>query len=109
MIGGFDILHLRYLAKAIFLYAWMFLGPLCLLVGPIVFIRARFRTAASALLAVGCLILSIGVGWILLSLIHDLSDPLIARPPYNLYAAGLTLTVLADICAVLLIRDKPAC
>ena len=104
MTGGLEVLHFAYLGKAVLWYGWMFVGPLFLLVGPLLYARARYRMAASVLLGVGCLILSAEVGWILQSVIHDLADPLIAKPPYNLYAGGLILTALADICTVLLIR-----
>jgi hypothetical protein len=104
MMGGLEVLHFAYLGKAVLWYGWMFVGPLSLLVGPLLYAKARYRMAASVLLGVGCLILSAEVGWILLSVIHDLADPLIAKPPYNLYATGLILTSLADICTVLLVR-----
>jgi hypothetical protein len=104
MTGGLEVFHFPYLGKAVLWYGWMFVGPLFLLVGPLLYARARDRMAASVLLGVGCLILSAEVGWILLSVIHDLADPLIAKPPYILYASGLILTALADICTVQLIR-----
>jgi hypothetical protein len=104
MTGGLEVLHFAYLGKAVLWYGWMFVGPLFLLVGPFLYARARYQMAASVLLGIGCLILSTEVGWILLSVIHDLADPLIMKPPYGLYASGLILTALADICTVLLIR-----
>lgn len=104
MMGGLEVLHLDYLGKAVLYYAWMFVGPLLLLVGPLLYARARYRTAAAFLIGVGCLILSAEVGWILLSVIHDLADPLIMKPPYILYGGGVVLTALADICSVLLVR-----
>ena len=103
MTGGLEVLHAVYLGKALFWYGWMFGGPLFLLIGPLLHGRDQYRMAASVLLAVGCLILSAEVGWILLSVLRDLADPLIAKPPYLLYASGLFLTTLADICTVLLI------
>ena len=104
MTGGLEILHMAYLGKALLWYGWMFIGPLILLVAPLLYAKVRYRMAAWILLGVGCVILSVEVGWILLSVIHDLADPLIAKPPYILYSSGFILTALADICTVLLIR-----
>ena len=50
MMGGLEVLHFGYLGKAALYYAWMFVGPVLLLVGPLLYARARFRTAASVLL-----------------------------------------------------------
>jgi len=36
--------------------------------------------------------------------LRDLADPLIAKPPYGLYAIAVTLTLLADAGAVQLLR-----
>jgi hypothetical protein len=36
--------------------------------------------------------------------LHDLADPLIMKPPYELYASAVTLTLLTDAGAVQLFR-----
>jgi hypothetical protein len=106
MMGGLEMLHWAYLGKALLWLGWMFVGPLFLVVGPILYAVPRFRSLASALLLVGCLVLSGEVGYQLVSMFHDLADPLIMRPPYGLYEGTLALTALADICAVQLFRKR---
>ena len=106
MAGGLSLLHFAYLGKAILWCGWWFVGPLFLIAGPLLYSKRKYRMFAAILLGVGCTILSAEVGWILQSVIQDLADPLIARPPYGLYASGLVLTVLTDICAVQLIRKR---
>ena len=73
----------------------MFIGPLLLLAGPLLYSGATYRTTGSVLVVVGCLILFAEVMWILLATIHDLADLLMMKPPYALYAGALTLTILA--------------
>ncbi len=106
MMGGLEMLHWAYIGKALLWLGWMFVGPLFLVVGPILYSVPRSRSLASVLLLVGCLVLSGEVGYQLVSMFHDLADPLIMRPPYGLYAGALALTVVADICAVQLFRKR---
>jgi hypothetical protein len=84
----------------------MFVGPLFLVVGPILYTVPRSRSHASVLLLVGCIVLSGEVGYQFVSMFHDLADPLIMKPSYGLYAGALALTVLAGICAVQLFRKR---
>jgi hypothetical protein len=106
MMGGLETLHWAYLGKGLLWFGWMFVGPLFLVVGPLLNKAPRYRTLASVLLLVGCIILSAEVAYQLVSMIHDLADPLIARPPYGLYACATVLTVLADICAVQRFKER---
>jgi hypothetical protein len=106
MFGGLEIFHWAYLGKGLLWFGWMFVGPLLLVVGPILYKVPRYQTRASVLLLVGCIILSAEVGYQLVSMLHDLRDPLIMRPPYGLYAGAFALTVLADICTVQLFRKR---
>jgi hypothetical protein len=105
MMGGLEMLHWAYIGKALLWLGWMFIGPLFLVVGPILYTIPRRRTLASILLLVGCVVLSSEVGYQLVSMFHDLADPLIMRPPYGLYAGASILTALADICALHLFRN----
>ena len=107
MMGGLELMiHWAWVGKALLWYGWMFVGPLFLVVGPILYEAPKRRTLASVLVLVGCLVLSGEVGYQLVSMFRDLADPLIMRPPYGLYAGAFALTILADICAVQLFRKR---
>ena len=102
-LGGAAELTSAYLCKTLLLYSWMFIGSFLLIAGAILSLGTRYRTGA-ALLLVGCAILTIMVGYQSISVLHDLRDPLIMRPPWGLYAGGVILTLLADVGAVQLYR-----
>ncbi|MGD0731298.1 MAG: hypothetical protein ABR956_08535 [Terracidiphilus sp.] len=106
MMGGLEMFHWAYIGKALIWLGWMFIGPVFFVVAPILYAVPKFRLFSSLLLLVGCSILSVEVGYLIVSMVRDLADPLIMRPPYGLYTAALTLTLLADICAILLFRER---
>ncbi len=62
------------------------------------------QKAGSILSLVGCIVLTVMVGYQILSGLHDIADPLIIRPPYGMYAIAVVLTLLADAGAVQLYR-----
>jgi len=65
------------------------------------------QRVGSILSLVGCLILTAMVGYQSLLTLHDLADPLIARPhlgEYLIYVVVVVLTFLADAGAVQLYR-----
>ena len=106
MLGGLEMLHWAHLGEVLLWLGWMFVGPLLLVGGPILYGVARYRTLASALLLVGSLNLSAEVGYQLVSMLHDFADPLIMKPTYGLYGCALCLAVFADISAVYLFRRR---
>jgi hypothetical protein len=106
ILGGLEMFHWAYLGKGLLWFGWMFVGPLLLIAGPILYKVPRHRILASVLLLVGCLGLSAQVVYLLVSMFRDLADPLIMKPPYGLYAAVSALTVLSDICAVQRFRKR---
>ena len=102
MFGG--LADPAFIGKALLLYSWMFVGPLALIIGAVLTLMGAHQKGASIAVLVGCFILTLMVGdqtaWIL----RDLADPLIARPPYALYASAVVLTLMADASAVHLYR-----
>jgi xanthosine utilization system XapX-like protein len=62
------------------------------------------QKAGSILTLVGCTILTVMVGYQILSALRDIADPLIMKPPYGVYAIAVVLTLLADAGAVQLYR-----
>jgi hypothetical protein len=104
-LDGAAELTFAYLSKALLLYGWMFIGPLLLIAGPTLSLGTH-RRVGSTLSLIGCVILTVMVGYQIRSMLHDLRDPLIARPSWGLYAFGVILTLSADIVAVQLYRWK---
>jgi hypothetical protein len=103
-VGGAANLNPAYLGKALLWFSWLFIGPLLLLAGAVLTLIGRYQKAGSILSLLACCILSFMVGYQVLSVLRDLADPLIAKPPYVLYAIAVALTVLADAGAVQLFR-----
>ena len=104
-LGGADELTVAYLSKSLLLYSWMLVGPLLLIVGVILSFGSR-QILGSILSMAGCVILTIMVGYLSISMFKSLADPLIARPPYGQWAVGVILTLLADVGAVQLYRTS---
>ena len=102
MFGGVAVP--AFIGKALLWYSWMFVGPLLLSTGAALILIGTSQKAASILSLVGCIILTLMVGYQTLWMVHDLADPLIARPPYGLYRLAVVLTLTADAGAVHLYR-----
>jgi len=98
LLGGF------FIGKLLLLCSWLFVGPLLLIAGAILMLRGTHPKAGSILSLVGCVILTAMVGNQTLSMLHDLADPLIIKPPFGAYAIAVILTLLADTAAVQLYR-----
>lgn len=105
MFGGVSVP--AFIGKALLWYSWMFVGPLLLISGAVLILIGTSQKAASILSLVGCIILTLMVGYETLWMVHDLADPLIARPPYGLYGLAVVLTLTADAGAVHLCRRAP--
>jgi hypothetical protein len=90
--------------RVVLYFGVLLLGPLILLVGPILVLTGRHPKTGAILAVVGCVILTITVGYQVPSVLHDLRDPLIMRPPWGLYAVAIILTLLADAGAVQVYR-----
>jgi hypothetical protein len=102
-LGGAAELTFAYLSKTLLMYWWMFIGPLLLIVGATLSFGTHSRIG-SILSFIGCAILTVFVGYQIRSVLQDLRDPLIMRPPWGLYTFGVILTLLADAGAVQLYR-----
>src|SRR5450432_2122035 len=102
MFGGLS--DLAFVGKALLWYSWMFVGPLVVISGAVLTLRGTHRKAGAILSLVGCLVLTLTVGYQTVEMLRDLADPLIARPPYSLYAIAVVLTLMADTGAVQLYR-----
>jgi len=103
-VGGAANLSLAYIGKAMLWFAWLFIGPLLLIIGAILTLLGTHQKAGSILTMVGCCILTVTVGYQVVSALHDAADPLIMKPPYGVYAAAVILTLLAEAGAVHLCR-----
>jgi hypothetical protein len=102
MFGG--VSDLAFMGKALLFYSWMFVGPLVLISGAVLTLIGTHHKMSSIVSLVGCFILTLMVGYETVEMLRDLADPLIARPPYGLYAIALASTLLADAGAVHLYR-----
>jgi len=102
MFGG--VSDLAVVGKALLWYSWMFVGPLLLISGAVLMLIGTHRKAASIVSLVGCLILTVMVGYETVEMLRDLANPLIAKPPYGLYAIAVASTLMADAGAVHLYR-----
>jgi hypothetical protein len=103
-LGGAANLSSAYLGKALMWFSWLFVGPLLLIAGTVLMLMGTRQKVGSILSLVGCMILTVMVGYQILSGLHDIADPLIIKPPYLLYAIAVVLTLLADAGAVQLYR-----
>ena len=103
-LGGAGELTPAYLGKSLLWFSWLFLGPLLLIAGAVLTLLGTHQRAGSILSSLGCVILTVMVGYQIISAVHDAADPLIAKPPYGLYAIAVVLTFLSDAGAVRLHR-----
>jgi hypothetical protein len=102
MFGG--VSDLAFIGKALLWYSWMFVGPLLLISGAVLTLIGTHYKVGSIVSLVGCFILTLMVGYQTVEMLRDLADPLIARPPYDLYASAVASTLMADAGAVHLSR-----
>jgi hypothetical protein len=101
MIGGLSVLSdLASIGKALLWYSWMFVGPLLLISGAALMLIGTRSKVGSIVSLVGCVILTLMVGYQTVEMLRDLADPLIARPPYGLYTIAALLTFVTDVGAV---------
>ena len=91
-------------SKALLWYSWMFVGPLLLISGAVLTLTGMHQKAGSIVSLVGSFTLTLLVGYQTVEMLRDLADPLIARPPYGLYAIAGVLTLIADAGGVHLYR-----
>jgi hypothetical protein len=104
-LGGTGELTFAYIGKALLWYSWMFIGPLLLIAGATLSLGSYHKAGANLSL-IGCVVLTIVVGYQSISMIRDLADPLIMKPPYGKWTLGVVLTLLADFAAVQFYRWK---
>jgi len=91
-------------ARVMFYFGGLLVGPLVLIAGSILVLAGRRVKPGSILVIIGCAILTITVGCQIPSMLHDLADPLIVRPPIGLCVGTLVVTLLADAGAVQIFR-----
>jgi hypothetical protein len=95
------------IGKLLLWFSWLLVGPILLIAGTILMLMGTSQRVGSILSLVGCLILTAMVGYQSLLTLHDLADPLIARPhlgEYLIYVVVVVLTFLADAGAAQLYR-----
>jgi hypothetical protein len=90
--------------RVVLYFGLLLLGPLILIVGPILVLTGRQPKVGAILAMVGCVILTITVAYQVPSVLHDLHDPLVKKSPWWLYAVPIILTLLADAGAVQVYR-----
>jgi hypothetical protein len=90
--------------KLLVWFSWVLVGPLLLIAGAILVLTSTHKKVGSVLSLAGCGILTVMMGYQALSMLHDLGDPLIAKPPYGEYVIALILALLAYAGAVQLYR-----
>ena len=86
-------------------YSWLFVGPLLLLAGAVLSLGVHHR-AGSTLLLLGCVILTVTVGYQSISMLKDFTNPLVAKS-YGLdvlFVIAALIALLADAGAVQLYR-----
>jgi len=92
------------IGKLIVWFSWVLVGTVLLMAGAILVLMGTHQRAGSILSLAGCGILTVMMGNQTLSMLHDLADPLIAKPGYGGYVVVLILTILADAGAAQLYR-----
>jgi hypothetical protein len=84
---------------------WMFIGPLLMVVGSILVLRDAHSRVGTLSALVGCLVLTVIMGYQIVQMLHNASDPLIAKwYGLDVIYAVVILTLLADAGAVQLYR-----
>jgi hypothetical protein len=83
-------------------YGGLLLGPLVLILGPILVLNGTYTKQGAILSILGCAVLTILVLYQTIQAMHV--EPLQVKPPYALYAVVVVLVVLADAAAVKLYR-----
>jgi hypothetical protein len=92
------------IGKLLLWFSWLFVGPLLLVAGAVLMLMATRQRLGSILSVIGCAVLTVMVGYQTLSMLHDVANPLIMKPPYAAYVIAVILTLLADTGAVRLYR-----
>jgi hypothetical protein len=83
---------------------WMFIGPLLMAGGSILVLRDAHSRSGTLSTLMGCLVLTVIVGYQLVEMFKSAADPLIARQPYAAYVFMVVVTLIADAAAVRLYR-----
>lgn len=77
-----------------FYYTALMIGPLIMIIGPILVLAASHRKLGLILSAIGCVILTVTIGYQALSGLR--AESLQVKPPYGLWAGLIIMTGLAD-------------
>jgi hypothetical protein len=91
-----------YLISGVIVFVGLLLGPMTLIVGPILILAGWHTRLGAIVTLVGSAIVTIYMGYGLIGILHV--EPLQVRPPYVLYASMTIITLLADAGAIWLCR-----
>lgn len=105
VLGG--ISNPGHLIKMLLYLSWLYVGPLCLVSGTILWLRGSREKVGGILALVGCLILTVMVGYQGLQTLHDTANPALIKPPFWEYALAVILVFLADAGALRLYGLAP--
>ncbi|SEG13692.1 hypothetical protein SAMN05421819_1914 [Bryocella elongata] len=97
----------RELGVVLLSYWWIWLGPLALALGASLGLRGRWNTASISAIWVGCLSLTAMMLYLLVALVRDAADPLIAKPSLDLVVfliVSLLVALWSDATALRLSR-----
>ncbi len=83
-------------------YGGLLLGPLALILGPILVLNGTYAKLGAILAILACAVMTLFVFYQTAQAMHV--EPLQVKPPYALYAAVVILVILADAAAVKLYR-----
>ncbi|MCU1335806.1 MAG: hypothetical protein JWO19_1387 [Bryobacterales bacterium] len=88
--------------RVVLYYGGLLLGPLALILGPILVLNGTYAKPGAILAILGCAVLTVFVFYQTAQAMHV--EPLQVKPPYALYAVVVILVILADAAAVKLYR-----
>jgi hypothetical protein len=94
------------IGRALLSIGWMFVGPLLMVAGSILVLRDAQSIVGALSTLAGCLALTITMGYQIVQMLHNTSDPLVGKS-YGLdamYIIAVIVTLLADAGAVQVYR-----
>ena len=92
------------LTRVLVYFGGMLIGPFILIAGTIFVLTGKRARSGAVLVILGCAILTVTVAYQVPSILRDLADPLIVRPPIGLCTGIVVLTLLVDAGAVQIYR-----
>ena len=99
----------RELREVLLAYWWLWLGPLLLISGSSLGLRGIWKAASIVLIWIGCFSLTAMVSDLVMALVRDAADPLIAKPDMGLVlflVVSIALALWGDATAFRLSRKS---